>query len=496
MDPHRLSRLGEPDADMLRFTASTETDLWFAMDDLDVSRAHVIALHEACHIDDGEAAELILTLDKVGEMMPLSLEGHEDVHMTVEAAVTEIAGIETAGKLHTGRSRNDQVATDIRMATRREILGVAKETSSLVGVLINRAKEHLDSVMPGYTHMQSAQPVTLGFHLAAHAEAFLRDVRRMVSSFDLTNNCPLGSAAFAGTGFVIDRKLEARLLGFSAPIRNGMDAVSTRDFVVQCIADLVNLQNNHGRLASELVLWTTQEYNFATLPDEWASTSSIMPQKKNPDVLELVRARGGAVLGHFTAVASILSGLPYSYNRDLQQVTVHLHGALRGTLECCGVMVPVAEGVQFNIDEMERRATQGFSCATELADSLVRRTGISFREAHQVVGQMIKDIGEPESKISIKELDDASSMVIGKKASKLGFTTGDLKAALNPRHAIEIRSNLGGTSPAAVKKSIDTLVMELGNIRSELIRREELLEEGRRELLEYCRKITGKVGKK
>jgi len=481
---------------MLRFTASRETDRWLAKDDLDVSRAHIVTLLHGKHISDFEAAALLAALERVEAAMPLSLEGHEDVHMAVEAAVTDIAGIETAGKLHTGRSRNDQVATDVRMAARRELLWIADEASSLVGVLINRAKEHLDSVMPGYTHMQSAQPVTLGFHLCAHIEALLRDMHRMVSAFDFTNTCPLGSAAFAGTGFTLDRALEAELLGFSAPLRNNMDAVSTRDFAVQALGDVVNLQNDLGRLAAELVLWTTREYGFATLPDAWASTSSIMPQKKNPDALELVRARGGTALGHFNAVASILRGLPYSYNRDLQEVTSHLRGALRDAGECCTAMSQVVEGVEFDVTEMERRAGEGFSCATELADMLVRRTGISFRQAHQVVGQMVRDAGETDVTLSRNDLKNAFRNVTGKDFGEADLTDRELKEAFNPRRAVESRSNIGGTAPEAVKAELDAIVVELGKARSEINRRRELLEVSRKGLVERCRGVIEKGGKK
>jgi argininosuccinate lyase len=342
------------------------------------------------------------------------------------------------------------VATCIRLALRTEMLELMREQLSLIGTLVRLAEKHTQTIIPGFTHTQHAQPTTLAHHLLAHADAALRDLARLEEAYARVNHSPLGAAAFASTGFKIDRMRTCRLLGFEGLVENSMDAVSTRDFILETLAGLSILMVNCSRLAEELVLWSTSEFGYLELDNLYASTSSIMPQKKNPDTAELARAKTGSVLGSLLSALSICKALPMSYNRDLQEVTPHLWRALDWARSTVRILDGCVSSLKFNLERMEECAGAGFSTATELADSLVRITGMPFRTAHRIVGRIAASGRRP----GLAELDGIAREVAGFAASERGFCQADLERALDPKSNVALRANTGGPAPAETERMI------------------------------------------
>ena len=442
----REGRLGEISDDVLEFISSREADSWIFESDLLVDRAHLIMLREAGLITKGDSSRIIQALDRIDAS---DLGPGEDVHEAIEAYLISQVG-EVGGRMHTGRSRNDEVATCIRLALRDEILSLMDEVLSLIETIWRRADEFRETLSPGFTHTQHAQPTTLAHHLIAHGDALSRDLDRLLDAYPRLNKSPLGSAAFASTGFPIDRRRTCELLGFDAIIENSMDAVSTRDFILEVLSALSILMINLSRIAEELILWSTTEFAYIEIDDLFASTSSIMPQKKNPDTAELVRAKAGSVLGSLTSALAICKALPLSYNRDLQEVTPHLRRALSWTRGSTRIMDGCMSSVRFDVDRLEKSAGSGFSTATELADSLVRKTGIPFRKAHRIVGTIAASGDLPE----IEDLDRAAEP-LGIRPSEMGFGKKDLDEALDPRRNVAKRDLPGGPAPSEVSRMLE-----------------------------------------
>jgi argininosuccinate lyase len=353
--------------------------------------------------------------------------------------------------MHTGRSRNDEVATCIRLALRAQMLDLMTEQLSFIQTLVRLAAEHKETIIPGFTHTQHAQPTTLAHHLLAHADAAARDLARMEDAYARVNLSPLGAAAFASTGFGIDRLRTCQLLGFDGLVENSMDAVSTRDFILEVLADLSIMMVNLSRLAEELILWSTSEFGYLELDNLYASTSSIMPQKKNPDTAELARGKTGSVMGSLMAVLSICKGLPLSYNRDLQEATPHLWRSLDWARSTVRILDGCVSTLKFNLERMDTSSGAGFSTATELADSLVRITGMPFRTAHRIVGRIAAGGRSP----SMAELDEIALELAGFPASERGFSDADLQRALDPRSNVALRANTGGPAPAETGRMIE-----------------------------------------
>ncbi|MBN1322715.1 MAG: argininosuccinate lyase [Methanotrichaceae archaeon] len=450
----REGRLGEISDDVLEFISSREADHRIFEADLLVDRAHLIMLREAGLISEEDASSIIQALDDIDEN---DLGPGEDVHEAIEAYLIAQVG-EVGGRMHMGRSRNDEVATCIRLALRGEILDLMEEVLSLIETIWRRGAENRETLSPGFTHTQHAQPTTLAHHLIAHGDALARDLERLVDAYARLNKSPLGSAAFASTGFPIDRRRTCELLGFDGLIENSMDAVSTRDFILEALSALSIQMVTLSRLAEELILWSTTEFAYIEIDDLFASTSSIMPQKKNPDTAELVRAKAGSVLGSLAAALAICKALPLSYNRDLQEVTPHLWRALSWTRGSTRIMDGCMESVRFDVDRLEKSAGAGFSTATELADSLVRSTGIPFRKAHRIVGALAATGDLP----GIEDLDRAGEP-LGIRPSEMGFGERELEEALDPRRNVERRDQPGGPAPAETSRML-------------LVREEQLLQ--------------------
>jgi argininosuccinate lyase len=377
----------------------------------------------------------------------------EDIHMNVEARLAELIG-PAAGRLHTARSRNDQVAVDFRLWVKREAGRVAAALEGLIRTLLSRAGEHADSVMPGFTHLQSAQPVTFGHHLMAYVEMFGRDLSRARDALRRMDESPLGAAALAGTPFPIDRHMTAKALGFAGPTRNSIDSVSDRDFALEFLALAAVCAMHLSRLAEEIVIWSTPQFGFVRLSDSFSTGSSIMPQKKNPDAAELVRAKTGRVNGHLLALLTVMKGLPLSYSKDMQEDKEALFDAA----ETLDLMLAATTGMvgdmAVNTEAMRRAAGAGFSVATDLADWLVREAGLPFREAHHVTGRAV---AEAERRgIGLEALSLADLQAIHPAVTDAVF------AVLSVDRSVASRTSFGGTAPAEVRRQIEWWKEKLG----------------------------------
>jgi argininosuccinate lyase len=377
---------------MLRLSASVDVDRALWQDDIEGSVAHARGLHRAGVLS---AEELGAIEGGLGQIAAEIGEGRftwdsvkEDVHMNIEARLIELIG-PTGGKLHTGRSRNDQVATDLRLYTRRRCGDVIARVDALREAILGQAERHVDTLLPGYTHLQRAQPVRLAHHLLAWQEMLERDAGRVADARRRMNELPLGSGAIAGTTFPIDREQVARELGFERPTRNSMDGTASRDFLLEAVNALAILGVHLSRIGEELVLWSSQEFGFVELSDTFSTGSSMMPQKKNPDVAELVRGRSARVIGQAVALMVLEKGLPLGYNRDLQEDKPSLFDAFETTLTSLEALAGAIATATFRADRMALALKHGYVGATELADYLAAR-GVPFREAHEVIGKLVK----------------------------------------------------------------------------------------------------------
>ena len=433
----------EMDNSTLEFTSSLDIDTMLSFYDVMGSLAHVRMLKK-CHIIPDEDADRIIEGLKtiVSEMESGEFEiddSLEDIHTNVEFRLTDLIG-PAGGKLHTGRSRNDQVATDFRMYLRTAVLDEMSKIDKLIDALINIAKDHGETIMPGFTHMQHAQPVTLAQHMLAYVFKFSRDASRFLDAFDRMNLCPLGAAALAGTTYPIDRQMTATALGFDGPTENSMDSVSDRDFVTE-LAFCASMTANHlSSMAEELVLWSSQEFGFIEMDDRYTTGSSIMPQKKNPDIAELIRGRTGSVTGSLVTMLMLTKGLPLSYNRDLQEDKAPLMMSLETLSACLEMMSKLVSTMKVRKDRMLSSVKSGFINATDLADYLVTK-GMPFREAHGVVGAAVRYCIE-----NGKDLDSLTLEEFGRFSDLIGE---DVYGFIDVKNCVERRISQGGTSSAS-----------------------------------------------
>ncbi len=412
--------------------------------DIEGSRAHVTMLNEVGILTDGERLSILDALDQVeaemasGEFEPAP--GDEDIHTAVERRVTEIAP-DAGGKIHTGRSRNDQVATDLRLWTKRELHELAQLVMRFQHTLLRRAEDVGDAYLPAYTHLQQAQPVTVAHHLLAHCWALSRDVERLTQTLDRVDVSPLGAGALAGSSLPLDPVRTAELLDFAQVFDNSLDAVSDRDFVAEALFDLSLLGVHLSRIGEELILWSTTEFGFVSLDDAFSTGSSMMPQKKNPDIAELARGKAGRLIGHLTGFLTTLKGLPLTYNKDLQEDKEPLFDAcdtVRLTLLALDGMMST---IQFNTDQMAAQADNPFAAATDLAEFLVNR-GMPFRSAHHVVGSLVREAIAGEG--SLADLVMAHPQ-LGREAAKL----------LEPGASVANRTTRGGGGPDATARELE-----------------------------------------
>jgi argininosuccinate lyase len=455
-NPSWGGRFTEPtDAFVERFTASVDFDRRLALHDIRGSVAHATMLARVGVLTEGERDAIVEGLGEVrdeieGGDFPWSV-ALEDVHMNIEARLTEKIGI-TGKKLHTGRSRNDQVATDIRLYLRDEIDRVAAELTRLREGLIELADREAGTIMPGFTHLQTAQPVTFGHHLLAWQEMLARDHERLLDCRRRVNIMPLGAAALAGTTYPIDRHVTAELLGFERPAENSLDAVSDRDFAIEFTAFASILLMHLSRMSEELVLWTSAQFAFIELPDRFCTGSSIMPQKKNPDVPELVRGKTGRVYGHLMGLLTLMKSQPLAYNKDNQEDKEPLFDSLDTVGGCLRAFADMVPAIQARADNMREAARKGFSTATDLADYLVRQ-GVAFRDAHEIVGQAVAyglEASKDLSEMRLEELRQFSDAI-----------EADVFEVLTLEGSVAARNHIGGTAPdqvrAAAQRARDAL---------------------------------------
>ena len=442
-------RFDEPVADfVLRYTASIGFDRRLALADIEGSLAHAAMLARQGIISKDDLAAIERGLAQVrSEIERGEFEWRldlEDVHLNVEKRLTDLVG--DAGKrLHTGRSRNDQVATDLRLWLRGEVDRIVVVVRALQRALVAQAERHAATVMPGFTHLQVAQPVTFGHHLLAYVEMFERDRERLLDARRRINRLPLGAAALAGTTFPIDRAFVAERLGFEAIAENSLDAVSDRDFAIEFTSAAALLMMHVSRLAEELVLWMSPRFGFIRLPDRFTTGSSIMPQKKNPDVPELARGKSGRVIGHLMGLLTLMKGQPLAYNKDNQEDKEPLFDTVDTVLDTLRAFVEMVPGIEADAGAMRRAASEGYSTATDLADYLVRK-GLPFREAHEAVARAVKAAsarGVDLAELPMVQLREFSPLI-----------GDDVQPVLTLAGSVSARDHPGGTAPSQVLKQV------------------------------------------
>ncbi|MBF4475677.1 argininosuccinate lyase [Methanobacterium formicicum] len=456
----RSGRLkGQMSREVADFTSSLEFDRRIFQADILTNRAHTTMLVEQ-EIIPGTIGKQILNaleqLEKEG-IDALDLDSAvEDIHMAVENYVTSVMGPD-AGFMHTAKSRNDQVATDLKIALKEEIREIQKELITFIEIILEMATENLDTLMVGYTHLQHAQPTTFAHHLLSYAQALKRDYGRLQDAYHRMDLCPLGSAALTTTSFPINRERTAELLGFSGPMENSIDGVSSRDFIAETVFALTMLGTTLSKICEELIIWSTYEFRMVELGDDFSSTSSIMPQKKNPDVAEIVRGKTAVLNGELVTILTIIKSLPQSYNRDLQEVTPHLWKATDTLSSALTITMGMLSSAKFQGERGEELARANFSAATELADLMVRDAGLPFRTAHQIVGRAVTvalDKGMKADDIDTHFLDEISQELTGQT---LNIDNAVVKKSLNPRDIIQSRKVIGGPAPSMVQEVIGNL---------------------------------------
>lgn len=436
-----------PDAIMEEINASIDFDRKLYRQDIAGSKAHVSMLAAQGIVSAEDAEKIAQGLDTIlseieGGTFTFS-RALEDIHMNIESRLAELIG-PTAGRLHTARSRNDQVATDFRLWVRDTLDDLEVQVSDLMLVLAEQAEEHAAVVMPGFTHLQTAQPVTFGHHLMAYVEMFSRDRSRLKDARVRMNESPLGCAALAGTSFPIDREMTAAALGFDRPTANSLDGVADRDFAIEALADASICAMHLSRLAEEIVIWCSSQFDFIKLSDKFSTGSSIMPQKKNPDAAELIRAKTGRIYGALTSLLVMMKGLPLAYSKDMQEDKEQAFDALANLSLALAAMTGMMRDLEPNVKTLKKAAGSGYSTATDLADWCVRAVGMPFRDAHHVTGALVKmavDKGVELHRLTLAEMQSVEPSI-----------TDDVYSVLSVDKSVRSRVSYGGTSPVNVRK--------------------------------------------
>jgi argininosuccinate lyase len=489
-DVVRLGRLsGERTGEMMHFLSSMRADRCIADADVLVDIAHVLMLDKQKIIERGITKQLLpALLELYDEGIPEEVfdDRFEDVHAGIEAMLIESVGVDVGGRMHMGRSRNDEVATCIRIKLRDELLKQMSALLKVREVLLALADQHRETVMPGFTHLQHAQPTTLAHHLLAYEQAFSRDFDRLKEAYVRVNQSPLGAAAFASTGYPINREYTASLLGFDGLVTNTMDAVATRDFALETLADITIMMATTSRLCEELIIWSTSFVKFVSLDDAFCSTSSIMPQKKNPDTAEIMRAKCGSVFGAFTGALMTVKGLPMSYNRDLQELTPSLWRGMHDAKASLRLLIDMLSSASFDTGRMKEEAGKGFSTATELADTFVRSYSLPFRTAHNIVGRAVQ-----KGSLALSVLEEAAQEVgPGISVKALGLTQEKIDEVLDVNYSIALRKSPGGPAPFATKLALDERKKQLDADSALIDKRLTKLAKAKDELISNARRLV------
>jgi len=469
----RKGRLESARKDVILFTSSAKDDEKILKQIVDINRAHIIMLVESGIISRDHGGKILKALTGLEGKVKVKPE-HEDAHIAIEEEVAKAVGAEIGGNLNLAKSRNDQVATAIRMKLRQEILKTAEAIISLQEALISKAEGNMGTLIPGYTHLQPAQPITFAHYLLAQFDRLQRDLERLQEAYSRVDLCPMGAGALATTSFPIKRERVAELLGFSGVLENSLDAVSTRDFLLEVLAVLSVMAVNVTRIAEDLVVWSTIEFGIIELPDEFAFTSSIMPQKKNPDVLEVIRARMASIIGGFVASAVMLKALPTGYNLDFQEATPKLWSATETAQKCLKMLADVVLNLNVRSAVMSK-SELSFLAATELANMMVRDHGVPFRTAHRIVGAVVKTLieeGKSLRDLTSEMLVDVSKKILG---SSIRVDMEEIMHIVDLSNCVESYDVRGGPSKIETERMLKERRNLLAHSKDWTHRREEKL---------------------
>ena len=490
----RKGRLKSARKDVILFTSSAKDDKRILKQIVDINKAHIVMLIENGIISKNDGGKILQALAGLEKKVKLRPE-HEDAHVAIEEEVIKAAGEEIGGNLNLAKSRNDQVATAIRMKLRQEILEIAESIINLQEALLRKAEENIETIIPGYTHLQPAQPITFAHYLLAQFDALQRDLERLQEAYSRVNLCPMGAGALASTSFPIKRERVADLLGFSGVLENSLDAVSARDFLLEALAILSIMAVDVTRIAEDLIVWSTMEFGIVELPDELAFTSSIMPQKKNPDVLEVIRARMAQLIGDFVASATLLKALPTGYNLDFQEATPKLWSAAETAQRCLKMLSEVLLNVKVH-SPLKFRSELSFLAATELANMLVREHNVPFRTAHSIIGAVVKHLLE-EGK-SLRDLKPEMLADVSRKlsGSPLVIDEEDLMRIVDLSRCVESYTVRGCPSKKEAKRMLRERWNLLTNSRRWIREKEDKLKSAEKTLNKEAAALVGKPSRK
>ena len=476
----RKGRLSSARKDVVEFTSSAFVDRKILKHIIAINKAHVVMLVECSIIDKKEGSKILEALANIGGKIKLS-QDMEDGHMAVEEEVVKATGQDIGGNLNLAKSRNDQVATAIRMELREEIINSAKTIVDLQEAMMQLATQHFETLIPGYTHLQPAQPITLAHYIVAQFDALQRTLKRLEETFSRVDLCPMGAGALATTSFPINRERVAELLGFKEVLENSVDAVTSRDFLLETLANLSILAVDVTRFVEDLEVWSTMEFGIIELPDEFAFTSSIMPQKKNPDVLEVMRARMSLASGNFAGSVAALLSLPSTYNMDFQEVTPKLWQTLETIKTCLSMLAKIVPSLIIKTDTLGKPAYT-FLTATELANMLVRNYKVPFRTSHRIVGAVVKTLleeGKSFRDVTPELLAEVSKQILG---HALIVKAHEIRGATEPSHAVESCQVRGGPSPKEVKRMAATRTNTMAESRMWISERKNKLTKAQEKL--------------
>jgi argininosuccinate lyase len=448
----RGGRIGSARKDVVEFTASIKSDQKLLEAVIKINQAHVIMLLEQQIIKPETGASLLAALSEIDPKMKLD-QTLEDVHLAVEEEINKKVPKDVAGNLHIAKSRNDQVATAIRMALRTDILELCSLIVNLQNSLIKLAEKHTETLVPSYTHLHPAQPVTFAHILVSYVDALERNLKRLEETYPRVNLCPMGAGAIATTSFPINREQTAKLLGFNGVLENSIDAVGSRDFILETLADLTMLATDISRMAEDLIVWSSPDFGIVDLPESFAFTSSIMPQKKNPDVLEVIRARMSQILGNFVASATTLKALPSGYNLDLQELTPKLWESIETVSASLCVLSELAKHLTVNKDIFNKEVLN-YSTTTELANLLVKKYDVPFRTSHKIVGAVVKTLLDKKQALSSLKPELLNKTAKDVAGITLAVKLADIKDSIDPKKFVESHNVMGGPAPAEVKRML------------------------------------------
>ena len=475
----RGGRLDSIREDVAKFTSSMKDDIRFAEAVIDINKAHVIMLMEQKIINRSDGAKILKALNKISKK---DLDASaEDVHMAVEELVLKIADEEIGANLHIAKSRNDQVTTAIRIELRKNLLELMAKAIKTQESLLETAKKHLNTVILEYTHLQPAQPVTFAHYLLSQIDSLERNLQRLLEAYSRTNLCPLGAGALATTSFPINREKTAELLGFDGLAENSIDAVGSRDYIIEAMAVLTLISIDLSRLSEDLIVWSTPDFGIIELPDGFASTSSIMPQKKNPEPLEVIRATASAIIGNFVTSAATLKGLPSTYNLDFQEITPILWDSIDKVSNSLEIIANIIPNLKVTPD-ISKKALASFVAATEIANMIVQKYNVPFRAAHKIVGFLVKLL--IESKLTFEDVTPEllHKTIQNTYAGKLDVKPEDITDCIDPNKIVQSHQVKGGPAPKEVQRALENRKKHLIQNKKEVSQIEKKLDDAKKKL--------------